>query len=398
MKNLLIILTLFSNLALAQSGVKVFLIFDNSDLAFADVQRKVNFLIDNVNCKKVNFEIIHFSNSIEIDNSWSRKKNIVQYKPIKTTCEFNICTYLTSILSLMKTSESSLFFTDKSFECKLEIKTTQLPNKDESTISERLTVELSRIKSSNSNQNLIFVFSSDKKPKPPTINFSKSILSVREGESIQLRPELDGAIQSYSWSPSTELSCTDCPNPTILAKESRTYTLTIKDSSGCFTVSKSIDINVERSCLCNSELGKIEILFGKLPIRKYEKRNPSALAEWDWRVISNQSGLYVFDLITNAICAKKFRLLVKGSLGQVIYDEIYFAEDVDKRSNNPNHKEYPNNFVFRVDLSDYHLIKIIEDVENNPFFMIEIIPFDDDDYECENRKYTSPKIRPTKCH
>lgn len=39
---------------------------------------------------------------------------------------------------------------------------------------------------------------------------------------------------TYEWSPETGLSCTDCPNPTVIAPaETVTYTLTMTDNSGC---------------------------------------------------------------------------------------------------------------------------------------------------------------------
>lgn len=37
----------------------------------------------------------------------------------------------------------------------------------------------------------------------------------------------------YSWSPAEGLSCSDCPNPTVTATESRTYTVSVFDEEGC---------------------------------------------------------------------------------------------------------------------------------------------------------------------
>ncbi len=44
-------------------------------------------------------------------------------------------------------------------------------------------------------------------------------------------PGLSGV--TYSWSPTNDLSCTDCPNPTANPSSSTTYTLTINDGNGC---------------------------------------------------------------------------------------------------------------------------------------------------------------------
>lgn len=398
MKQFGLISVFFINYLIGQQNSTVYLIFNDSELTYQDLNRKVNFLIDNSNASKMNFEIIHFSTNSESLKSWKHKKNNLSYKPSLSDCSFNLCQSVASIFNATRTTESQIFLSDKSLKCEFGIPTVQMPNKDESTISEKLKSEFSRIKSLKTNQNIYFIFSSERLLNTPKFNFDQPDITIKDGQSIELKPELSGSFKTFEWSPKINLSCSDCQNPIASPKETTVYTLTAIDSSGCHSVSKSIEVKVEKSCFCEREIGQIEIQFGKLPIQKFEKKNPALTAEWDWRIISNQSGLYVFDLITNSGCAKKFRLKVKTASEEVIYDEIYLAEDVDKRSNMPYHNKYPENFVFRVDLSDYHIIKRIEDVENIPFFTVEIIPFDDNDQECLSRKYVSPKLRPTKCH
>ena len=133
-------------------------------------------------------------------------------------------------------------------------------------------------------------------------------------------------------------------------------------------------------------------------IKKFEAKKATSSAEWDWRIISNQSGGYVFDLVTNSNCAKKFRLKVLRHNTIVIYDEYYDREEVDKRSRNEYHDKYPDNFVFRVDLSSDDISNLIEDANEEPYFTIEITSIDDNEIECSNKKYKSPKLRPTKCN
>ncbi|MFY7991374.1 MAG: PKD domain-containing protein [Fluviicola sp.] len=40
-------------------------------------------------------------------------------------------------------------------------------------------------------------------------------------------------IITYTWSPATNLSCTNCPNPVVTANSDQVYTLTIEDANGC---------------------------------------------------------------------------------------------------------------------------------------------------------------------
>ena len=50
----------------------------------------------------------------------------------------------------------------------------------------------------------------------------------------------------FNWSPSTGLSCANCPNPDINADYSTTYTLNITDPSGCFSIDTVFDVTVNR--------------------------------------------------------------------------------------------------------------------------------------------------------
>lgn len=60
--------------------------------------------------------------------------------------------------------------------------------------------------------------------------------SVCIGSTIQLGAIPAGAgpgTLSYSWSPATGLSCTNCANPTLTVSTNQTYTLTVSSSAGC---------------------------------------------------------------------------------------------------------------------------------------------------------------------
>lgn len=64
------------------------------------------------------------------------------------------------------------------------------------------------------------------------------------------------ALTSYSWAPSTGLSCTTCQNPSVLASVPVTYTLTGTNANGCVnTATKSISIdNISLSVSPNKTL------------------------------------------------------------------------------------------------------------------------------------------------
>ncbi len=397
MKSILFILLFCSFKVIAQKESKFYFIFNDSELSSNDIKRKINFLIENSNSKKLSFELLHYTNKTEQSETWITNKKSVFYKPTKITCDFNYCDKVSTIISLTQSSKSKLFVSGKTVDCEMGIETVSLANKDESTIIDKINEEVERIKNLKSSQTIYFFFNSSVKNEKPTLRFDPEILTIKETENLTLNPIITGNIASYEWSPSVGLSCTNCKNPTLNINESKDYTLTVKDSSGCNSLSSNVQIKLEKSCICGKELSKVEIAFGKLPIKKYELKNPNKKAEWEWQIISNQSGEYVFDLITNSGCSKNYRLKVLRHNGGIIYDELYKKEQVDKRSKLPLHTSYPDNFVFRVNLSQEEVHKYIDEAENEPFFIIEITSIDENGNECLDKKYTSPKLRFTKC-
>lgn len=66
------------------------------------------------------------------------------------------------------------------------------------------------------------------------------------GQTYTFNPELSSEDNlRFSWTTDQELSCTDCPRPTLVALETATYTLEISGAAGC-RVSDSITITVNK--------------------------------------------------------------------------------------------------------------------------------------------------------
>lgn len=79
-----------------------------------------------------------------------------------------------------------------------------------------------------------------------------------EGSSIQLSADVSGGTPdfSYSWTPATGLSCTDCPNPVANPASTQTYTLSVEDDNGCTdeaTVTVTVNDNPELSLVSKSD-------------------------------------------------------------------------------------------------------------------------------------------------
>lgn len=72
-------------------------------------------------------------------------------------------------------------------------------------------------------------------PKP-TVNIGADLTTVN-GSPVTFNPVIEnGPIVHYSWTPASQLSCSDCPTPTGIVNTNTLYTLTVENSFGCSAV------------------------------------------------------------------------------------------------------------------------------------------------------------------
>ncbi|TCO08817.1 PKD domain-containing protein [Natronoflexus pectinivorans] len=77
---------------------------------------------------------------------------------------------------------------------------------------------------------------------PPVVSILDTTLIV--GETIQF-DLFQNEILRYEWSPATNISCADCPDPIFKALESINYHLAVTDTSECFTVTFPFNLTVQ---------------------------------------------------------------------------------------------------------------------------------------------------------
>src|SRR6185295_1307432 len=68
---------------------------------------------------------------------------------------------------------------------------------------------------------------------PPTATAVQDPVVINVGSSADLLMTYTGNIVSYSWTPNTQLSCTNCAAPVASPKTNTTYTVGISDKYGC---------------------------------------------------------------------------------------------------------------------------------------------------------------------
>ncbi|MBC7536886.1 MAG: PKD domain-containing protein [Ferruginibacter sp.] len=70
----------------------------------------------------------------------------------------------------------------------------------------------------------------------PSVNIGADITSTT-GAQISFTPNIqNGPVVQYSWTPASELSCSDCASPTTTVKNNMMFTLSVENSFGCRAV------------------------------------------------------------------------------------------------------------------------------------------------------------------
>lgn len=81
------------------------------------------------------------------------------------------------------------------------------------------------------------------------IDVVPDVVTIDAGETVDLDVIVGGGVinETYSWTPSDGLSCTDCPNPIASPDQTTTYVVTVTTDDGCVSSDSSIVV-VEQPC------------------------------------------------------------------------------------------------------------------------------------------------------
>lgn len=84
-------------------------------------------------------------------------------------------------------------------------------------------------------------------PAPTALNIEQDSIALTLGESVTLLTFYNSNNPTFSWSIIDDLSCQNCPEPTILPTDDRVYILTMVDQNGCIDQDTVvIDLTINR--------------------------------------------------------------------------------------------------------------------------------------------------------
>ncbi len=146
------------------------------------------------------------------------------------------------------------------------------------------------------------------------VTVNPTTTTIEAGESVQL--EASGGF-SYTWTPETGLSCTDCPNPVASPINTTNYTVTVVDENGCageatvyvfvealcgeFFVptifSPNADGTNDNHCVLGGCVTEFElIIYNRWGERVFVSRDQTNCWDGNFRGQKVQSGVYVYKI------------------------------------------------------------------------------------------------------
>lgn len=403
---------LFQSQAIAAKGkLKVYIIVNGETETFESIKQKVKTIANNKKIKNVDFIVYHAtSNPNAIQKSSEIVKNTFSYRPYFKDCKFSNCNWLDNIVPTMLSYDSDsekyeniMFYCNGSVVCspnKWDIKSINLPSGDPNKLRPEIVDYLKNKSNKKKQSSLIFYLSKadDLDEINPTVSFEKESITISTNDMDQVfKPIYSKDVAIYSWSPASGLSCTDCANPTITDPQNKTYTVTVWDKDKCKKNRAEIEVKTYNPCDCRKIFSMSDEFgndFKGEHIGKKYKKNRSRQTFYDWQIISQQSGGWVFEYLVTATCFEEYHVELKIG-NTVIWQEDRLKKDLDQRARGVLHLDYPDHFVVKIDLTDYH--EEIERAKREKKTIKIEVEGKVDGVIC-NQKYTSPKLMFTKCN
>jgi DNA-binding cell septation regulator SpoVG len=199
--------------------------------------------------KITEINIIRYTNeNLKANENRSSGKTIITLRELKISCLDNACQIISDDIGRYKKgvdANNMLIICNNTLNCDTKIETFPLYNPNSESITKKISdqIKLNKKKALN-----FIVIIPPEKSEKPVVKFDKKSVTINSGESTTLNPIVQGSqIVSYEWSPIVGLSCVDCEKPTANPTISKTYSLKVKDISGCQSDACSIDVLVNLS-------------------------------------------------------------------------------------------------------------------------------------------------------
>ena len=353
-----------------------------------------DFIFLNGELKLTSYSIFHFTPNSIPDTIWRNKKKEVVYKNSKMDCDFSLNSKFERLLENHEMKAVSglkrhLIISTANLN-KVSEQDRFIVHEIDSDSEIEIQRELTKIKSSVTKGSChnVYVYTDKYQIAKPSFSFTSDSL-VGNGE-IELKFTSSSNAKKINWSSNVRLRDNDQLKPFVALNSSQVVTATYVDDNGCVSNEDQIKLIYKASCNCEVNMGKPDILYHKS--KNILDKNDEDEALWDYKAIPEQSGSLVYELPVKNVCGERFLVEIKSNTGKIIFSEYYEREDVDERSLNPIAIKNKEILVFIIPLDEHR--NLIESADS--YFYVSVTP-EIDGEECLKRKFTSVKIRFSKC-
>ena len=367
-----LILIIVCNFTIASNKINIVIIIGDLKMTTSDVKKMADVIYLNEDYKVDNFSISHFSNNVNNSENWLKKKKNISYKSNVISCDFDICSDLKGIINAYRTNDSKLYFGEENtIDCNFPnnyITTSILRDNQYTTISEEIKKELKNSKE----EKTLFFYVHGKTLKKQEVLFEKDTIEVTSNVEYKITPTIKSNFKSYKWTPSSNLSCSDCKTPVFKGENSSSYQLICVDSNGCEVISPKIYIKIKKNCDLGNQPSKL--LLGQEYSSKYVFVNKKGKNDHEWNIAANGSGGgFTYDLLATNNCYEKYKVILIDLNGKEIWPQEYYKAATDKRAGTNLHELFPDKNVFHLNLSEF--AQRIED-EETFIVKLKIITYD----------------------
>ena len=394
MKNLFTLVIISLSSSLFSQEFNIFELVADSKKSNSNQFNSAGFIYLKSDIKVSTFNISHFTNFKIQDTIWKLKKKEVSYRNFKVNCEFSLNSKLNALY------ESNQMSSSGDYKNHLIINSETLSKFDDNdrfiiheidTDSElAIQREINSIKSLSKKTNVnVYVFIDKFNMTKPEFKFEKEIIT--SSGIVELKYTTSTKSRKIEWSSNVKFKNEDYNSPIINVNANDKVIAYYIDENGCKSNQDEITIIYKENCNCETSSGKVEFLYQKS--NNIIKANEEDDAIWEFKIVPDQSGSYIYPLPIKEICGDNFILEVKYPDGKIMYKYNYSRNDVEDNFENQTINQNKNIFVFNIDLFEYSSLIIPPD----SFFLITIYPVINGE-QCYNRKAISSKIRFSKCH
>lgn len=391
-KILLINLLLFSQFVFSQE-FNVYQISSENRKTNQNAYNLADFLYLSSELKVSNYTVFHYTSVQLKDTVWNNKKKKVVYKNNKIDCDFDLKDKFEKIVEsnqmrVVGPMQSHLIIGSE-FSQKISDIQRFIVHEIDSDSELALQRELMKIKDQSKKSNItVYIYNEKYNLIKPEISFVKD--SIFGNGNIEISFKSSTLSKKVNWSSNVKFLDDDKLKPFVNLTSNQIVTASYVDENGCVSNEDKLFLIFKEDCNCDLVKGKPEILYQKS--KNIIERQDDEEADWEYKAIPEQSGSLIYEIPVKNVCGERFLVEIKSTTGKILFTETYEREDVDERSMNPIAVKNKDIIVFILPLDE--LRSYIETADS--YFYVSIIP-EISGQECLKRKYTSLKIRFSKC-